>query len=398
MSPLPAGRPEGGLTAQQEPCPPREVSMRVLLFSKAAIRAVYHKQYEHIAAQPGVNELLVVAPPYWREPRVGRLTLEEIHPRNYRLEVTPLRWNGQYHLYYAPQLPRLMREFHPDLVHIDEEVYNFATFHAALTAWRIEALTVAFCWQNIYRRYPPPFRWFELVLAKRLSGVVAGNADAMQVLRRKGFTLPINIIPQYGVDIDTFTPGSPPVPPPFHVGYLGRLVPAKGIDVLLESLQWLPEHCQLWVAGDGDESPWRAMAERLGVAERVRWLGAIPSRQVADFLRGLHVLVLPSRTTSRWKEQFGRVLVEAMACGVPVIGSDSGEIPRVIGNAGLVFAEGNAVHLANLIRLLAEKPALRGNLAQTARRRAVEQFSMERIAMRTVTFWQELLVKSGNSC
>ena len=267
-----------------------------------------------------------------------------------------------------------------------------------LAARRIGARTVAFCWQNIYRRYPPPFRWFELALAKRLSGVIAGNADAMQVLRRKGFTLPVEIIPQYGVDTDTFTPGSAPEPPPFRIGYLGRLVPAKGIDILLESLRWLPQYCELWVAGDGDESPWRAMAQRLGVAERVRWLGAIPSRQVADFLRGLYVLVLPSRTTSRWKEQFGRVLVEAMACGVPVIGSDSGEIPRVIGDAGLVFAEGNAEQLANCIRSLVEQPELRGNLAQISRRRAVERFGMEQIAVRAVTFWQQLLLKKETTC
>lgn len=365
--------------------------MRIVLFSKAATRAVYHKQYEHIAAQPEIEELLVVVPPYWNEPRVGRIMLEEVHPQHYAIEVTPLRWNGQYHLYYAPLLPRLIREYRPDLVHIDEEVYNFATYHAALAAQRWGARAVAFCWQNIYRRYPPPFRWFERALAKRLSGIIAGNTDAAQVLRQKGFTLPIAVIPQYGVDTDTFTPGVPPSSPPFRIGYLGRLVPAKGIDVLIESLRWLPEYCQLWIAGEGDEAPWRKMAEHAGMAERVRWLGAIPSRQVVDFLRGLHVLVLPSRTTPRWKEQFGRVLVEAMACGVPVIGSNSGEIPHVIGESGLVFAEGNSEQLANSIRSLLEQPDLRRNLAQKALQRAREHFSMEQIAARYVEFWHRLL-------
>lgn len=369
--------------------------MRVLLFSKAAVRAVYHQQYEYLASHPYLEELLVLVPPYWQEPRVGKLVLEKVQPRGYRLEVTPLRWNGQYHLYYAPRLPRLIAQFRPDLVHLDEEVYNFATFHGALAALRLGARVVAFCWQNLYRRYPPPFRWFEWVLAKRLHGVIAGNEEAKQVLLRKGFSQPLVVIPQYGVDVVRFTPGNTPTPPPFHIGFLGRLVPEKGIDLLLQSLLRLPEECELWLAGEGDETRWRAMAEQLGVAPRVRWLGNIPSTHVVEYLRRLHVLVLPSRTTPRWKEQFGRVLVEAMACGVPVVGSDSGEIPRVIGEAGLVFAEGNAEALAACVRTLVEQPALRQQLARTARQRAVEQFSMEQVASRYAQFWQSLLSGSA---
>lgn len=366
--------------------------MRALLFSKAAVRAVYHRQYEHIADQPDVEELLVVVPPYWDEPRVGRMTLEVVHPRNYRLEIIPLRWNGQYHLYYAPRLPRLLERFRPELVHVDEEVYNLATFHTVLAARRIGASSVAFCWQNIYRRYPPPFCWFEKALARRLNGVIAGNADAAQVLQRKGFHIPMGVIPQYGVDTDLFTPGTPLAPPPFRVGYLGRLVPAKGIDVLLESLQKCPDTCEAWIGGEGDASVWKAYAERLGVAHRVRWVGAVPSMQVADFLRTLHVLVLPSRTTPRWKEQFGRVLVEAMACGVPVIGSDSGEIPRVIGEAGFVFHEGDAHHLAQHIRMLAERKDTWKELSRTARERAVRCFSMRKIATEYVRFWKSVML------
>lgn len=367
--------------------------MRVLLFSKGALRAVYHKQYEFIAAHPAIDELLVAVPPYWQEPRVGRILLEEITPHGYCLEVTPLRWNGHYHLYYAHHLPRLIRQFRPDLVHIDEEVYNFATYHAALMAGRAGAHTVAFCWQNIYRRYPPPFRWFEIALARRLSGVIAGNADALQLLQRKGFSLPMRIIPQYGVDAEVFSPGVPLTPPPFRVGYVGRLVPAKGIDILLESLRHCPDDCELWVAGEGDETRWKALAESLGVANRVHWLGTVLSRHVADFLCHLHVLVLPSRTTPRWKEQFGRVLVEAMACGVPVIGSSSGEIPRVIGDAGLVFPEGDAQQLAQHIVLLKQHPEVWADLSRKARERAVQQFSMAQVASQYVEFWSSLPVR-----
>ena len=73
---------------------------------------------------------------------------------------------------------------------------------------------------------------------------------------------------------------------------------------------------------------------------------------MARYLARMSVLVLPSLTTARWKEQFGRVLIEAMALGVPVIGSDSGEIPWVIGDAGLVFPEGNSAVLRERLRAL----------------------------------------------
>ncbi len=360
----------------------------MLLFSKAAVRSVYHRQYEHIAEHEAISELLVVVPPFWCEPRVGRLPLEQVHPERYWLEVTPLRWNGRYHVYYAPYLPSILRRFQPDVVHIDEEVYNFATFHAALAARRHGARSVAFCWQNIYRRYPPPFRWFEVALARCLSGAVAGNADAKEVLRRKGFRLPIVVIPQYGVDTNLFTPSVRPASPPFRVGFLGRLVPAKGIDTLLESLQYLPEECEAWIAGEGDQRRWQVVAEEMGVAMRVRWIGAVPSGQVPNLMHQLHVLALPSRTTPRWKEQFGRVLVEAMACGVPVIGSDSGEIPRVVGTGGLVFPEGEARQLAACIRRLLDDPLLRQGLSEKARQRACQHFSMEHVAGEYVRFWQ----------
>ncbi len=363
--------------------------MRVLLFTKAATRAVYHKQYEHIAAQNEVSEFLVVVPPYWREPGVGMLRLEPVTPQRYHLQVTSLRWNGHYHLYYAPQLPKLLREFHPDLVHIDEEVYNFATFHAALATRRMGARAVAFCWQNIHRRYPPPFSWFEMALRRWLSGVIAGNADALEVLKRKGFELPMTVIPQFGVDVEACAPADPAPAPPFRLGFLGRLVPAKGIDTLLECLRFLPEDSEAWIAGEGDLHRWQMLAERLGVAGRVRWMGAVPSGRVAQFMRQLHVLVLPSRTTPRWKEQFGRVLVEAMACGIPVVGSNSGEIPRVIGDAGLVFPEGDSRQLADCVRNLMD-PGLRRRYSEAARHRACQQFSVERIAEQYVRFWSTL--------
>jgi glycosyltransferase involved in cell wall biosynthesis len=110
------------------------------------------------------------------------------------------------------------------------------------------------------------------------------------------------------------------------------------------------------------------------------------------YLNGLDVLVLPSRTQSNWKEQFGRVLVEAMACGVPVIGSTCGEIPNVIGDAGLIFAEGDADALRACLLRLQRDPVLRRDLAQRGRARALARYTHKHIAAETVAVYRRMMV------
>ncbi len=97
----------------------------------------------------------------------------------------------------------------------------------------------------------------------------------------------------------------------------------------------------------------------------MRVLDGLAHDQMAAGYAQLDVLVLPSRTTPTWKEQFGRVIVEALWCGVPVVGSDSGEIPWLIGltGGGLVFPEGDSEALAGRLSELREAPALRERLA-----------------------------------
>ena len=109
------------------------------------------------------------------------------------------------------------------------------------------------------------------------------------------------------------------------------------------------------------------------------------------FYRNLDVFILPSRTMSNWKEQFGRVLVEAMACGVPVIGSDSGEIPHVIGDAGVIFPEGDVRALTQKLQQLLVQPVERRHLGAAGRQRVLQQFTMQQIAAQTVQLYEKLM-------
>ncbi len=117
----------------------------------------------------------------------------------------------------------------------------------------------------------------------------------------------------------------------------------------------------------------------------------VPSAEVADEMRKLHAFVLPSHTTPRWKEQFGRVLVEAMASGVPPVGSDSGEIPHVVGDAGLIFREGNVEDLTHKLRLLVDNPALHATLAKRGRERVLTHYTQHAIARAYYDAYREML-------
>ena len=165
----------------------------------------------------------------------------------------------------------------------------------------------------------------------------------------------------------------------FVVGYLGRLVPQKGVLDLVEALALLPPYVCLRLIGDGVlRAQIDARAAELGVGERVelvRWTSDVPAE-----LRRLDALALPSRTTRTWKEQFGRVLPEAMSCAVPVVGSSSGEIPKVIGDAGLIYPEGDVPALAAALRRLADDSALRADLGGRGRARALEQYTQAALA------------------
>jgi glycosyltransferase involved in cell wall biosynthesis len=360
------------------------------MVSKACIVGVYQKKLEALAQRSGM-ELTVVVPPYWRDER-GLIQLERQYTSGYELVVEPMILNGHFHLHFYPGLGRRIHRVQPDLVHIDEEPYNAATAHALWSARRVGAKSLFFSWQNIQRRYPLPFRLIERYVLGTVDFAIVGNQESAGVWRAKGYKGELTVIPQFGVDPEIFAPERRPPGRGFVVGYVGRLVEEKGVDLLLDALAGLQGVWRAYVLGSGPaEGALQDQAQRLGIADRVSFDEWVPSGQMPGYYRQLDVLVVPSRTRPNWKEQFGRVLVEAMASGVPVIGSDSGEIPNVIGDAGLVFPEGQVAPLQmHLARLLGE-PDLRADLARRGRERVLAHYTQAQVAAQTYRVYQTVL-------
>lgn len=371
--------------------------MRITLLSKALITGVYQRKCELIAAHPDV-ELTVYVPPAWRTgDHVARL--ERLHTQGYALVELPIHFNGSFHLHYYPQLAQQLRLAQPDILHIDEEPYNLATFQALRAARALHTKALFFSWQNLQRNYPPPFRWIERYVLGNSRCAIAGSQEAAQVLRNKGFTREVDVIPQFGVDPDVFTPRtlSPELARErFVIGYVGRLVKEKGVDLLLRALAGLPEPARVMIVGSGDELlNLRNLAVQLNVAGRVEFVPAVSSTRIASIYAQLDVLVLPSRTQANWKEQFGRVLIEAMASGVPVVGSTCGEIPRVVGDAGLLFPEGDADALRQQLIQLIEQPDTCANMAQRGRARVLAHYTMQHVADETVAVYRRMMQTGG---
>lgn len=366
--------------------------MRILMISKACLVGAYQRKLEEIACFPDV-ELKVAVPQSWREgSRVIRL--ERAHTTGYELVVEPIAFNGSFHLHFYPRLGRLLRAFAPDVVHVDEEPYNFATFHALYLAKRSGARALWFTWQNLNRRYPIPFRLIERYNLRRADYAIAGSAGAAAVWREKGYAGPLAVIPQFGVDPDIFSPRSGERDPArgFVIGYAGRLVPEKGVDLLLEAMAELPGVWHLAIVGSGAElGRLKLLTRRLGLADRVSFERDIPSLRMPAFYRELDALVLPSRSQPNWVEQFGRVLIEAMACGVPVVGSDCGEIPNVVGDAGLIFPEGDAGALRECLARLMREPDLWADLSRRGRERVLAHFTQAQIAAQTVAVYRRMV-------
>jgi len=299
-----------------------------------------------------------------------------------------------------------MRAASPHIIHVEEEPDSLAALQVAMTRRIVapSARLVLHTWQNVDRPKGPHVKTVLAVTLRAADAVLCASDAAVRVLRAQGFAGLAPVILPGGFDPETFhprrarpfaaakTPAFPYDRGSFTVGYVGRLAREKGLDTLVSAVARLGPPVTLEIAGTGRLEAAlarQARAEDLG-EYRIRFLGHLDADAVADFLNRIDVLVLPSRTTRVWAEQFGRVLVEAMACGTPVVGSSSGEIPAVIGNAGLVFPEGDAVALAERLFMLRRSPELRAGLSERGLKRAVGLYSATRIAEQTAAFYREL--------
>lgn len=376
--------------------------MRVLLISHTCQSRREGQPKAHCLAQGEDLRLHVLIPDRWKA--YGQW-LRAQTPAEAEFEYTIARpmwpWipKAQVFLHWYPGLKRLIREFRPDIIDVWEEPWGLISAQVAYLRNRHfpQVKFVSETEQNTDKRLPFPFESFRRYTIRNADYVIGRNAESIEILRRRGYRGPARVVPN-AVDAAMFRPmdrqeakrrlGIPGI----LAGYVGRLTPDKGLMDLVEALPRTPPEVQAVLVGAGEYG--RALQERaaaLGCAGRLHVLPARPLEALPALMNALDVLVLPSRTTRHWKEQFGRVIIEAQACGVPVIGSNSGAIPEVVGDGGILFPEGDAEKLAGAIRWFCEAPERRRRMGSRGRQRVEEAFTWQRVAEQMREVYREVL-------
>lgn len=374
------------MTSNEAP-PLRVLSVAHTAVSRSAGRLRYHP----LADDPTIAVRLVV-PRRWHQ--FGRW-LEAEPPPDPGATVTPLPillphvGRARWYLHFYPGLGRAVRDFAPDVIHLWEEPWSLVALHACILARRHGAALVLEVDQNLKKKLPQPFEWIRRFVLRHTDLVLARSSDADAVVRAYGYTGPASPI-GYGIDQAVFRPGGTrPAGPVLQLGYAGRLVVEKGLDDLIDALALTKRDVALTILGEGPhERSLRARANGAGVEHRVAFQPWTDPAGVAAFVQGLHALVLPTRTTDTVREQFGRVIIEAQACGTPVIGSTSGAIPDVIGEGGWVIPESDPASLAALIDHLAVSPAEIAARAEAGLANVASRFTYRAVAADLVRGWR----------
>ncbi len=359
-------------------------------------------------------EVTVVVPKRWKPGGVQNKIIETEYRDEGKFKIVPVSNFSQNHqglLTFGVDLVSLLKEFRPHIIQVEQGSRGLA--YSQMIALNkllgLKAKNVFFTWWNLPYKLKFPVALLEKYNLNHSHGIISGNQDGAEVLRSRGYQRPIKVMPQLGVDESLFISQAQPElatklgieKGDFVVGFVGRFVQEKGLLTLLKALVTLKNKpWKLLLLGRGElQTELIQIAEENNIEERLILVESVPHDEVANYINLMSTLVLPSETTYKfktltsvgWKEQFGHVLIEAMACQVPVIGSDSGEIPHVISDAGLVFPEGDAQALANCLVQLMDKPDFAHTLGEMGYQKAMIKYTNKALAKEQLDFYQELV-------
>jgi len=388
--------------------------MKILVASHTYIVDLNREKLRALATlEPGI-EVTVVVPQRWQPGGVQNETIETQFLQEESFQVVPISnfsQNNQGLLTFGVDIISLLRRFQPQIIQVEQgaKALAYAQFITLNKLLGLKAKNLFFTWWNLPYQLKFPVSLLEAYNLGNTDGTIVGNQDGAEIMRERGYKGPMSVIPQLGVDESIFKPemqlelaaqlGIEPTD--FVVGFVGRFVEEKGLLTLLDSMAGLHDRpWKLLLLGRGPlQSVLMERASEYGIKERLILVESVPHDEVVNYINLMSTLVLPSQTSYQfktltavgWKEQFGHVLIEAMACRVPTIGSDSGEIPHVIGKAGLVFPEGDISALQKSILRLMEEPELRTNLANMGYERAIARYTNQALAKQLLDFYKQLM-------
>lgn len=297
-------------------------------------------------------------------------------------------------LWNAKALRRRLTDLKPNVIHIEEEPWSQPALLGLRLARRLGVPGVLSTSESLPRSYSLAQRLRRERSLRQAAGLVAANSLALALAVKRRPTLAHTIIPQNGVAPSDSRPRDRQ--PEFSLGFVGRLVPERGLDLLFRACVNVAGKWTLTVVGTGpSQEELEALAQRLGIAARISWLGPLPRQAMETVWNRLDCLVLPSRTTERWVMTQGHAAIHAMAHGVAVVGTDSGTLPEIIGDAGRVVPEEDVAALTAALQDLHTNRSECDRLGSIGWRRVQDQFSDAALAGKTLAFWRTLMPANG---
>ncbi len=287
----------------------------------------------------------------------------------------------------ASALRRLLTDFNPDLLQIEEEPWTPPAATAARVARKLRVPYVVLARETIPLAHGLRAGYRRSRVLAAAAGLIGVNTHAVRLAARSHPALPSRVIPQLGVSL----PLAPqrPTGGGLVIGFFGRLVPEKGLDLLFRACVKLLGRWSITVVGTGPaQEELEGLAERLGIAGRVTWLGALPRDRVVEVWPRLDCVALPSRTAPHWVEVTPRAALEGMAHGLPIVASASGALPELVGGGGTIVAEEDVSALTAALQSFHDDPEQRARLGAAGRRRIMDEFTDSAIAEKTLAFWR----------
>lgn len=370
--------------------------LRVLFISHAYVVGVNQGKLKAIA-DTGQVEVALMAPSNWKAEEWDRTIELETPFDEIKTYAAPVWFTGKVgaHIYNPWKIRQVIKDFQPDVIQLEEEIFSLCALEVAFWAKRHSIPMVVFGWENQLRSLGSFRRWVRDFVMSATDLYLAGNQDGAEVMQQWNYAGQIEVMPQMGVDTSLFSPSIKQAQNKFNIGFLGRLAPEKGLDILFTAVSQLKQQdldFKVTLCGSGEsEADLRQQAKKQSICEEIIWRGAVRHEVAPIELGKFDVLVLPSRSIATWKEQFGHVIIEAMAMGIPVIGSSCGEIPHVIACDDLVFPEGNPVALAEILKRMICDRNWCQEMGNYGIDRVAKFYSHERIAQRLLTHWQQLV-------
>jgi glycosyltransferase involved in cell wall biosynthesis len=344
-------------------------------------------------------EVTVAAPAFFHGD-LQPIKTEKFEGEKAVLELLPAHLTALPHMFFYGRRLRELLDDTWDIVHCWEEPYVLAAGQVAY--WTpIQSRLIFWTGQTRVKNYPPPFAQVESYCFRRCAGWLSrGQLGIDAMLERGHGNRPFAAI-GLGVDLDVFYPnkkaglavlrqlGWSEIGAPV-VGYIGRFVEEKGIGTLIAALDQVSIPWRAIFLGGG---PMRGALESWASRhrDRVRIVSAVSHERVPEYLNAFNVLCAPSRTTADWREVFGRMVIEAFACEVAVLASDSGELPSVIADAGLILPEGDITAWARSLENLLDSHGLREDLGKRGFDRVKQHFTWTAIARKHLDFFERIL-------